>query len=326
MKAIVYPKYGPPEVLEFREVGKPAPKENEVLVKVHAASVNAMDYRFLRGEAFAARLFAGLRRPRNKFLGADIAGRVEAVGRSAKQFQPGNEVFGGGRGSFAEYACVREDRLVLKPGDMPFEDAAAFPVAGLTALQALRDKGRIQPGQRVLIQGAGGGVGTFAVQIAKSFGAEVTAVCGPGNLDVVRSLGADHVFDYTQEDFTKNGQRYDLILAVNGYHSIFAYRRSLSPGGIYVVAGGSLAQIFQGLLLGPAVSIFGKKKLGGMLARIDQKDLGVLIELYRSGKVKPAIDRRYPLGEVAEAFRYLEEGHARGKVIITVEQSHPTGG
>jgi NADPH:quinone reductase-like Zn-dependent oxidoreductase len=325
MKAIVWTKYGPPDVLQLKEVEKPAAKDNEVLIKVHTASVNAKDWRFLRGEPFIARLFAWLIKPKNKILGADIAGRVEAVGRNIKQFQPGDKVFGCGRGGFAEYVCVREDRLALKPANLSFEEAAAIPMAAVTALQALRDKGQIQPGQKVLINGAGGGVGTFSVQIAKSFGAEVTAVCSTRNLDMVRSIGADHAIDYTQEDFTKNGRRYDLILAVNGYHSIFDYRRALSPSGIYVVAGGSMAQMFQGLVLGPWISMFGGRKMSSMLAKINQKDLAFLIELHKSGKVKPVIDRRYPLSEVAEAIRYLEEGHARGKVVITVEHNNKTG-
>jgi len=324
MKAIVWTKYGPPDVLQLKDVEKPTPNDDEVLVGVHAASVNAKDWRFLRGKPFIGRLFAGLFKPKISILGADISGRVEAVGRNAKQFQPGDEVFGCGRGGFAEYVCARENRLALKPANTSFEEAAAFPIAAVTALQGLRDKGRIQPRQKVLINGAGGGVGTFAVQIAKSFGAEVTAVCSTRNLDMVRSIGADQVIDYTQEDFTKKGQRYDLIFAANGYHSIFDYRRALSPSGIYVVAGGSMAQIFQGLLLGPWISMSGSKKMGSMLAKINQKDLAFLIELHKSGKVKPVIDRCYPLSEVAEAIGYLEEGHAKGKVVIAVEHNNKT--
>jgi len=326
MKAIVNTEYGSPDVLQLKEVEKPTPKDNEVLVKVHAASVNAYDWRLLRAEPFIARLAAGLLKPKNTILGEDIAGRVEAVGGNVKQFQPGDEVFGdiaaSGSGGFAEYVCTIENLLVLKPARMTFEEAAAVPMAAITALQGLRDKGQIQPGQKVLINGAGGGVGTFAVQIAKSFGAEVTAVCSTRNVDMVRSLGADHVIDYTQEDFTQNGQCYDLIIAANGYHSLSDYKRALSPNGIYVMLGGSNAQILQALLLGPWMSIRGDKKMGSMTARPNQKDLAIVSELLEAGKVKPVIDRCYPLSEVAEAIRYLEEGHARGKVIITVERNN----
>jgi NADPH:quinone reductase-like Zn-dependent oxidoreductase len=265
----------------------------------------------------------GLLKPKNTILGADIAGRVEAVGRHIKQFQPGDEVFGdiAGRGSggFAEYACARESALALKPANLSFEEAAAVPMAAVTALQGLRDKGQIQPGHKVLINGASGGVGSFAVQIAKSFGADVTAVCSTGKMDMARSLGADHVIDYTKEDFTQNRQRYNLILAVNGYHPISAYKRALAPKGIYVMAGGSTAQIFQALLLGPWMSITGGKKMGAVSAKLNQKDLVAIKELLEAGEVIPVIDRRYPLSEVPEALRYLEEGHARGKVVIMVE-------
>jgi NADPH:quinone reductase-like Zn-dependent oxidoreductase len=294
------------------------------LIKVHAASVNAYDWHLLTADIFLVRLMGGgLLKPKNSIPGADIAGRVEAVGRDVKQFQPGDEVFGDiGSGGFAEYACARENLLVLKPARMTFEEAAAAPMAALTALQGLRDNGQIQPGQKVLINGASGGVGTFAVQIAKSFGAEVTAVCSPRNLDQARSLGADHVIDYTQEDFTKSGQQYDLILAVNGYHPLSAYSRALAPQGIYVMAGGSAAQIFQAMLLGPWMSKTGGKKMGGVTGKTDQKDLAFLKGLIEAGKVKPVIDRRYPLSEAAEALRYLGEGHARGKVVITVAQNN----
>ena len=330
MKAIVYTKYGPPDVLQLKEVEKPTPKDNEVLIKVHAASVNALDWHFLRGEPFLVRLMGGgLLKPKNKILGADVAGWVEAVGRNVKQFQPGDEVFGdiysSGLGAFAEYVCVSENALVLKPASTTFEEVAAVPVAAVTALQGLRDKGQIQPGQKVLINGASGGVGTFAVQIAKSFGAEVTGVCSTRNLDMARSIGADQVIDYTQEDFTQNGQRYDLILAANGYHSIFDYKRALSPKGIYVVTGGSMAQVFQGMLLGPLISMTGSKKMGSLgVARANQKDLVFMKELLEAGKVVPVIDRRYPLSEVAEALRYCEEGHAKGKVVITLEHNSKT--
>ena len=320
MKAVVYRKYGSPDVLEFQEVEKPAPKDDEVLIKVRAASLNAFDWHLMRGKPFVARLSGGLFKPRNTILGEDIAGRIEAAGRKVRQFKPGDEVFGDlascGSGGFAEYACARESVLALKPAGLTFEQAAAVPMAAVTALQALRDKGRIAPGKHVLINGAGGGVGTFAVQIAKSFDAEVTAVCGPGNQDMARSLGADHVLDYTKTDFTKDGRRYDLILAVNGNNSPSDYMRVLSPGGVCVAIGGSNAQIFQSLLLGPLMSIGRRKKMGAMVGKMNQKDLIFITELMEAGKVKPVIDRRYPLSEVADALRYLEEGHAKGKVVI----------
>ena len=270
-----------------------------------------------------ARLWSGLLKPKYKIPGNDIAGRVEAVGRNVKQFQPGDEVFGDisgcGWGGFAEYVSVCEHALVLKPANISFEEAAAVPEAAVVALQGLRDKGQIQPGQKVLINGASGGIGTFAVQIAKSFGAEVTGVCSTRNLDMVRSIGADHVIDYIQEDFTQNGQRYDLILATSGYRSIFDYKRALSPQGIYVVTGGSMAQIFQGMLLGPWISMTGSKKMGNLASKSNKEDLVFIKELLEAGKIVPVIDRHYPLSEVAEALRYYGEGHARGKVVIIVE-------
>src|SRR3989440_3484975 len=324
MKAIVYTHYGSPDVLQLEEVAKPAPKDDEVLIKVYAAAANAADWHLLRGKPFLVRLvIGGLLKPKHHILGADVAGRVEAVGKNVTQFQPDDEVFGnlseGGWGGFAEYVCAREDALVLKPANVTFEEVAAVPTAALTALQALRDKGQIQPGQKVLIHGASGGVGMFAVQIAKSFGAEVTGVCSTRNVDMVRSIGADHVIDYTQEDFTKNGQRYDFIFAVNGYHSIFDYKRALSPKGVYVMIGGSNAHLFQAMLLGPWISMTGRQKMGSMgVAKPNQKDLVFMKELLEAGKVTPVIDRRYPLGETAEAIRYLEAGHAKGKVVIMV--------
>jgi NADPH:quinone reductase-like Zn-dependent oxidoreductase len=325
MKAIVYTEYGSPDVLQLKEVEKPTPKENQVLVKVHAASVNPLDWHSMRGPLVLRLMNGGLLKPKNTSLGVDIAGRVEAVGKSVKQFQPGDAVFGVAKGAFAEYVCAAEHKLALKPDNVSFEAAAAVPVVAFTALQALRDKGRIQPGQKVLINGASGGVGTFAVQIAKSFGAEVTAVCSTRNLDIARSIGADHVIDYTREDFTKNGQRYDLILAVNGYHPILDYRRALGPEGIYIAAGGSMTQIVQGILLGRLLSRIGSKKLDFMgIATTDQTDLVVIRELLEAGKVVPVIDRCYPLSEVAEALRYLGEGHAKGKVVITVAQNNQT--
>ncbi len=318
MRAIVYTKYGPPDVLQLKEVEKPTPKDDEALIKIHAATVNPLDWHFLRGTPLLARLGRGLLKPKNTILGADIAGRVEAVGRNVKQFQPGDEVFGGtfesGLGGFAEYVCAPENVLALKPASITFEEAAAVPVAALTALQGLRDKGQIQSGQRVLINGASGGVGTFAVQIARSLGAEVTAVCSTRNLDMVRSIGANHVIDYTQEDFTQNGQRYDLIIDNVGNPSV--YKRSLSPRGICVINAGSF---FLQLFLGPWLSMTGSNKIGIFTSYSTKKeDLIFMKELIEAGKVVPVIDRRYPLSEVNEAIRYLEEGHARGKVIITV--------
>lgn len=328
MKAVVYEIYGSPDVLKVKEVEKPTPKDNEVLIKVQAAAVNAADWRLLKGDPFVVRLMAGFLKPKNKILGADVAGQVEAVGRNVKRFQPGDEVFGDlsgcGWGAFAEYVCADENALALKPVNMTFEQAASVPMAAVTALQGLRDKGKVQPGQKVLINGASGGVGSFAVQIAKSFGAEVTAVCSTRNLDRARSMGADQVIDYTQEDFTQNGRHYDLIIAANGYHSISAYKRALSPQGTYVMLGGSGAQIFQGMVLGPCMSMTGRKKMGNLLAKPNAQDLAFMKELLEAGKIAPVIDRCYPLSEVPEALRYLGEGHATGKVIITVAQADKT--
>jgi NADPH:quinone reductase-like Zn-dependent oxidoreductase len=329
MKAIVYTKYGPPDVLNLEEVQKPTPKDDEVLVKVHAASANAADWHLMRADPFLVRLMGfGLLKPKNGLLGADIAGRVEAVGRNVTQFQPGDEVFGdlsgSGFGGFAEYVCATEDALALKPANVSFEEAAAVPLAAVTALQGLRYKGQIQPGQKVLINGASGGVGTFAVQIAKSFGAEVTGVCSTSKLDMVRSIGADHVIDYTQEDFTKNGQQYDLILAANGYHPISDYRRALSPEGTYVMTGGSGAQMLQAMTLGPIMSMTGSKKMGYLSMKQNKEDLVFMKELLEDGKITPVIDRAYPLSEIPEAIRYLEEGHATGKVVITVAHDDKT--
>jgi len=322
MKAIVYHNYGSPEVLKCEEIEKPAVGDHEVLIKVRAASVNPLDWRLMRGKPVFVRLMiGGLRKPKLTRPGVDVAGQVEAVGRSVTQFKPGDEGFGGCRGAFAEYACAIEDRLALKPANLSFEDAAAVPVAAISALQGLRDKGRIQRGQKVLVDGASGGVGTFAVQIAKSFGAEVTAVCSTRNVDSARSIGADHVIDYTREDFTQSGQRYDLILAANAYHSIFDYRRALSQDGIYVMAGGGGVQILQAMLLGPLLSLMGSRKMRFFMANINKEDLVLLKDFLEAGEIVPVIDRRYPLSDVAEALRYLEEGHAQGKVVITVE--HP---
>ena len=327
MKAIVYTEYGSPDVLQLKEIAKPTPKDNEVLVKVYAVSVNAADLHLLRADPFLIRLSSGLLKPKNQILGSDIAGRVEAVGKSVKQFKPGDEVFGDisadGWGGFAEYVCVHENALALKPSNLSFEEAAAVPMAAVTALQGIRYAGQIRPGQKVLIHGASGGVGTFALQLAKSFGAEVTAVCSTRNLDMARSIGADHVIDYTREDFARNGKQYDLILATNGDRSISDYRRALSPKGIYVQTGGSMRQMTQAMLQGPWISKTGSQKMGNMgVAKPNQNDLVLIKELLEAGKVKPVVDRCYPLAETAEAIRYFEEGHAQGKVVITVTQTN----
>jgi NADPH:quinone reductase-like Zn-dependent oxidoreductase len=330
MKAIVCTKYGPPDVLQLKEVEKPTPRDNEVLVKVHAASLNSWDCDLVKGKPFVNRLMTGLLKPKINIFGADIAGRIEAVGENVKQFKPGDEVFGDlspcGWGGFAEYVCARENVLALKPASMTFEEAAAVPQAGLLALQGLRDKVQIQPGQKVLINGAGGSAGTFAVQIAKLFGAEVTGVDSTSKLDMLRSIGADQVIDYTQEDFTKNGQVYDLILDVVTYRSIFDYKRALSPKGNYVMlGGGSWARVVQTMFLGPLISMTGSKKMHVLMYKPNKKeDVDFMKELLEAGKVKPVIDRRYPLSEVAEAFRYLGEGRFRGKVVITVEHNDKT--
>jgi NADPH:quinone reductase-like Zn-dependent oxidoreductase len=323
MKAVVYRCYGSPDVLEFGDIEKPAVADNEVLVKIQAASVNPLDWHYMRGSPYIMRLGSGLGAPENTRLGVDFSGTVEAVGRNVKQFKPGDEVFGGKTGAFAEYVTVREDRaLAPKPDKVTFEQAAAAPIAAITALQALRDKGQLKPGQKVLINGASGGVGTFAVQIAKSFGAEVTGVCSTRNLEMVRSIGADHVIDYTREDYTKTGQRYDLIVDMVGNHSLLENRDALNPEGHFVIVGGA-----KGDWLGPLVapikammlSPFVDQKFVMLLAQMKKEDLAFLGDLMQAGKVTPVIDRRYRLGEVPEAIRYSEEGHARGKIVIVAE-------
>ena len=325
MKAVVYHKYGSPDVLELQEVEKPAVNDDEVLVKIQASTANPADWHMLRGEPFLARLNAGLFKPKNTILGIDIAGRVEAAGKNVTEFKQGDEVFGdcGWGGGFAEYVCVSEKSLALKPSNITFEEAAAAPVAAMTALQGLRDNGRIQSGQQVLINGASGGVGTFAVQIAKSFGAEVTGVCSTRNLEMVRSIGADKTIDYTKEDFTGQGRNYDLIYDAVGNRSVFDYKRALRPHGTCVITGfTTLSRLFQHMILGPLTSMAGNKKICVQPeAKPNQEDLLCVKELLETGKVKPVIDRRYPLSEAAEAIRYLERGHARGKVVITVEPS-----
>jgi NADPH:quinone reductase-like Zn-dependent oxidoreductase len=322
MKAIVHERYGSPEVLQLKEVVKPAPKEDEVLIKLHASSINAMEWHLLSADLIFVRLMGmGLFKPKNIFLGADLAGRIEAVGSKVSQFRPGDEVFGFSAryaSAYAEYICASEKEITLKPKTLSFEQAAAIPVAAITALQGLRDQGNIQRGQKVLIQGASGGVGTFAVQIAKAFGAEVTAVCSTRNLELMQTLGADHVIDYKKEDFTKNEQKYDLIFAVNGYHPISSYLRVLNAGGAYVVAGGSMRQIMQGMLHKGQNSKPGSKKVCFVSTVQSQKDLDFLKNLIVTGKITPVIDGCYPLNQTAEAFRYYEKEHAKGKVIITM--------
>ncbi len=328
MKAIVYCDYGSAN-LKLEDVEKPVPNDDQLLVKVRAASVNPYDWHFIEGTPYIMRIGVGLRKPKDTRLGVDFAGTVEAVGKNpaaAGQFKPGDEVFGGRGGAFAEYVCPRANRAVaLKPANITFEQAASVNIAGITALQALRDKGKVQPGQKVLINGASGGVGTFAVQIAKSLGAHVTGVCSTRNLDMVRSLGADHVIDYTKEDFAKTGQRYDVILDNVPNHSLSDCRGVLTPKGKYVMIGGGgpndgrwvgpFGRVIATMLLSPFVS----QEMGMMMADVSQKDLTILGDLMQSGKVTPVIDRRYKLSEVPEAIRYLEEGHARGKVVITLE-------
>jgi NADPH:quinone reductase-like Zn-dependent oxidoreductase len=326
MKAIVYCDYGVPN-LKFQEIEKPTPEDDQLLVKVRAASVNPLDWHFVEGTPYMMRaLGVGLRKPKDTRLGVDFAGTVEAVGKNVTKFKPGDEVFGGRDGAFAEYVCVREPRAVaLKPANITFEQAASVPIAAITALQGVRDKGKVQPGQKVLINGASGGVGTFAVQIAKSFGADVTGVCSTRNLDMVRSLGADHVIDYTKEDFTNGAERYDVIIDNVANHSLLECRRALKPNGIYVLIGGGSANE-QGLI-GPLInpikamllSPFVSQKMGMLLADLNHNDLAMLADLMQSGKVTPVIDRTYKLSELPQAIEYLEQGHARGKVVINVD-------
>jgi NADPH:quinone reductase-like Zn-dependent oxidoreductase len=322
MKATVYHEYGSPDVLKCEEIEKPTPADDEVLIRVRAASVNPVD-RFFRGRPYLTRIMTGLRKPKYTRLGSDVAGQVEAVGRSVTEFKPGDEVFGACRGAFAEYACASESKLALKPNNVTFEQAAAVPVAALTALQGLRDKGKTQAGQKVLINGAAGGVGTFAVQIAKSFGAEVTGVCSTRNVEMVRSIGADTTIDYSQVNFTKSTQRYDLIFDLVANHSLSACRRVMNPKGIYVAAGiialgESMVRILAHMLKTIVLPRFVSQNFVTFIARINQEDLNVMRELMANGKVTPVIDRRYSLSEVPEAIRYLEAKHARGKVVITL--------
>ena len=319
MKAIVYTKYGGPEVLQIKEIESPYPKDDEVLIKVYAVSINDWDWGLLHGD-FINRLINGLLKPKKKILGSDIAGRIEAVGKNVKQFKTGDEVYGdlsGHWGGFAEYICAREKALALKPAGMSFEEAAAIPQAAMLAVQGLLDRGKIQPGQKLLINGAGGGVGSFAVQIAKLYGVEVTGVDGTGKLDMLRSMGFDHVIDYTKEDFTKNGKYYDLILDVKTNRSMFDYARALCRNGIYVTVGGSIARLFQALFLAPWISLIHKKYIR-IVALKPNKDLVYMNELFETGKVKPVIDGPYKLDEVPEVFRIFGKGEHKGKLVITM--------
>ncbi len=329
MKAIVYYNYGSPDVLRLEEIEKPAPKDDQVLIRVRAASVNPLDWHFMEGSPYIVRLMGvGLIKPKVAQLGVDFAGTVEAVGKNVTQFKPGDDVFGGRTGAFAEYVTASADGVVLKPSQLSFAQAASVPIAASTALQGLRDKGKIQPGQKVLINGASGGVGTFAVQIARSFGADVTGVCSTRNVDLVRSLGANQVIDYTKEDYTQSGQRYDVILDNVANHSLLENRRVLNPKGKYVLIGGggvndgrwigALARPLKALVLSRFVS----QDMGMMLAELNKEDLTVLSNLMQAGKVKPVIDRTYTLSQIPEALRYLEEGHARGKVVIDLEKNN----
>src|SRR5256885_8154287 len=324
MKAVIHCEYGKPDMLEVKDLEKPTPDDNQLLVRVRAASLNPLDGHFVRGMLLARVMGGGLRKPKDTRVGVDYAGVVEAVGKNVIQYKVGDEVFGGRTGALAQYVCAKADRAVaLKPATVTFEEAGSIAVAGITALQGLRDVGHVQPGQKVLINGASGGVGSFAVQLAKAVGAEVTGVCSTRNLDMVRSIGADHVIDYTQEDFTRNGQHYDLIFDAVGNRSVSAYRRALNPNGTCVVAGFSgLPRLFEHMVLGPLRSKIGNRWVGLMgTAKMNQQDLIFVKELVEAGKVIPVIERRYPLREVPEAIRHLETGHARGKVVITVEQT-----
>jgi NADPH:quinone reductase-like Zn-dependent oxidoreductase len=326
MKAIVYEKYGSPDVLHLAETEKPAPTDDEVLIKVHAVSVNRSDWEGVTGKPLYARM-GGLLKPRDHILGSDIAGRVEMVGRNNQQFQRGDEVFGelaGYWGGFAEYVCARGNILALKPASMTFEEAAAIPQAGVIALRGIRDKGLVQPGQKVLINGAGGGAGTFAIQLAKLDGAEVTGVDNTSKLDFMRSLGADHVIDYTREDFTQSGKQYDLILDLIAHRSVFAYQRALRPNGTYFFVGGSVALIFQILLLGPWIKRATTRNIRILAVPQNRKDLISIKELCEAGKIVPVIDRQYSLSEVPEALRYVGEGRAKGKVVIVIEKNSQT--
>jgi len=321
VKAVVYTEYGPPSVLQVKEVEKPTPADDEVLIKLVAVSLNRSDWETLIGKPLYARI-GGLRKPRRHTLGSDVAGRVETVGKDVTRFQPGDEVFAdilSRMGGFAEYVCAREKSLAPKPPDMTFEQVASLPQSAVIALQGIRDKGQVKPGQKVLINGAGGGSGTFAIQLAKLYGAEVTGVDNAEKQDFMRSIGADHVMDYTREDFTRNGKQYDLILDMVAHHSVFAYRRALRPNGSYYAVGGSVAIVLQILFLGPVIRWITGKRIWVLAVQPNLKDMLHMAELCRAGKVVPVIDRRFSLSEVPQALRYLGEGHAKGKVIINVK-------
>ena len=321
MKAAVYTRYGPADVVEICDVDKPVPNDDQVLIEIRAASVNALDWRSVSGTPFVARMAMGLGKPKFTRLGVDVAGVVEAVGGNITQFKPGDAVFGNARGAFAEYACASESTLFMKPENVTFEQAACVPVAAFTALQGLR-KGKIRPGQKILINGAGGGVGTFAVQIAKTFGADVTGVSDTRNAEMVRSIGADRFIDYTREDFTQRAERYDLILDCHATHSLLACRRVLNPNATYVAVGAPFVRSIDVLLLAIkcfVLSWFGGRKLGMLLARKNKEDLATLMGLVKDGKITSVIDRRYRLSDVREALAYVQQGHARGKVVIILE-------
>jgi len=328
VKAIVSNQYGSPDTLEYKEVEKPVPNENQVLVRIQASSINKSNLILLKGEPFLARFAFGLKKPKFPIPGGDIAGTVEKVGKNVTQFQPGDEVYGElsgfGWGGFAEYAAVPEEAIAPKPSNLSFEEAAAVPMAALTAFQALRDKGKIQENQKVLIYGASGGVGTFAVQFAKAFGAEVTAVCSTRNVEIAESIGADHVIDYKKKDFSQIIEQYDLIIGANGMQPIKLYVRALNPNGIFVHVGGSESQLFQTMLKGPWISMTSKRKVVSFLQRPNQKDLILIKEIIEAGEVTPVIDRHFQFDEIPEAFRYFSEGHAKGKVVITI--ANRTGG
>ncbi|MEM7133925.1 MAG: NAD(P)-dependent alcohol dehydrogenase [Chloroflexota bacterium] len=325
MKAIVYTQYGSPDVLHQAEVPKPIPRENEVLIKVYAVGLNAADWRMMRADPFFVRFFAGMLKPKNQILGADIAGTVEAVGSNVKRLQPGDAVYGDlsgdGMGGLAEYVCAPEESIAPKPMPLSFKEAATVPMAAMAALQGLRDHGQIQSGQKVLIHGASGGVGSFAVQIAKALGGIVTAVCSTSKMDQARLLGADHVLDYTKEDFAQNGETYDLILAANGDRSLSDYLGALTPTGRYIMAGGSMKQMFQAILLGSLKSKKDGKTIKDFTAKPKQADLNFITELIEAGKIKPILDKQYPFSETPDAMRYLDQGHAKGKIIVTVSET-----
>jgi len=322
MRAVMFNEYGSADQLKLEDVPKPSPKSNEVLIKIKAVSLNYSDWHMLKGDPYIVRLWSGLRKPKYPILGVDVSGIVESVGEQVKEFKIGDEVFGNvsenGLGGLAEYTCTTEETLVLKPQNISFEEAASVPQAALVGLQSIKEKAHLIAGQKVLINGASGGVGTFAVQIAKAFGGQVTAVCSTQNMELVKSIGADQVIDYTKEDFTQNGQEYDLIVAANGHHSIYEYQGSLSPTGTLVATGGSMTQIFQSMLLGPLITMFNGQKIRNLYSSSSKKNLLILSELLESKKVIPVIDKQYTLDETIDAFKYCDQGHAKGKVVIKI--------